>query len=211
MTSICSGGRKRPGSYGFRKGGSAGLGPANLGRVWRLLPITCLLLLGGAVVTRLLEIPFVFPDVAGKKILLLGLGGGSDVITAFALSGLFDPAGAATIVYGNTKTSDLSSVEPITQHVFRVSGPVFDPARKGPRGPIWIDRSVPRGPEGCPWIVLLKGEDDLVGELRSLSFDLLIGADTGGDSIARKGGRGHRVRDQRMLAVLRRVGPPVLH
>src|SRR5262249_9116566 len=73
---------------------------------------------------------------------------------------------------------------------------------------------VPRGPDGCPWIVLLDGtvtEADLAGEIRSLGFDLLVGVDTGGDSIATKRGRGHLGRDQRMLRVLRQVGAPVLH
>jgi hypothetical protein len=80
------------------------------------------------------------------------------------------------------------------------------------RGQCWIDHSVPRGSDG-PWIVLLEAgaEDALVGELRSQGFDLLVGVDTGGDSIAHKRGRGRHGRDQRMLAVLRRTGLPLLH
>lgn len=157
-------------------------------------------------------IPFVFPDVVGRSVLLLGLGGGCDVVTAFALAPLFG-RGAASVVYANTKTADVGSVQPLTAHVFRVTGPLLDPGRVVPRrGQAWIDHSVPRSPNGSPWIVLLDGDgSDLVGELRSLGFDLLVGVDTGGDSIARKRGRGRHGRDQRMLAVLRRTGLPLLH
>src|SRR5262249_41989606 len=48
-------------------------------------------------------------------------------------------------------------------------------------------------------------------EILSLEFDLVVGVDTGGDSIATKGGRGHLGRDQRMLKILRRTGLPLLH
>jgi hypothetical protein len=54
-------------------------------------------------------------------------------------------------------------------------------------------------------------ERELVGEIRSLGFDVLIGVDTGGDSIADKDGRGRLGRDQRMLRVLRQTGLPVFH
>ena len=162
--------------------------------------------------SELTAVPFAFPD-SGRKLLLLGLGGGCDAITAFALSGLFG-RGADSVVYANTKTADVGAVEPITEHLLRVSGPLLDPGRKVPhRGRTWIDHSVPRHPNGSPWIVLLSDEaaSALVGEIRSQGFDLLVGVDTGGDSIARKNGRGHLGRDQRMLAVLRRVGLPLLH
>jgi hypothetical protein len=157
-------------------------------------------------------IPFAFPDVAGRRLLLLGLGGGCDAITAFAMSRLFG-RGAKSAVYANTKTAEVGAVEPITPHVLRVSGPLLDRDRIVPRrGQAWIDHSVPRDPDSGPWIVLLnEGEDEIAGELRSFGFDLVIGVDTGGDSIAHKAGRGRRGRDQRMLAVLMRTGLPLLH
>ncbi len=161
------------------------------------------------------EVPFVFPDVAGQKILIQGLGGGCDVITAFALSKLLESGQSQGVVYANTKTGDVGSVEHVSPHVLRVSGPMIEASRrvKG-RGKAWIDHSVPRKPNGSPWIVLLEdevAERELVGEIQSLGFDLLVGVDTGGDSIASKGGRGHLGRDQRMLGVLRRIGLPLLH
>jgi hypothetical protein len=159
-------------------------------------------------------VPFAFPDVAGRRILFLGLGGGCDAITAFALAELFG-RGAGSAVYANTKTADVGAVEPLTPHIVRVTGPQLDTGRVVPRrGRCWIDHSVPRQANGSPWIILLRDSDaesSLVGELRAQNFDLLVGVDTGGDSVARKGGRGHRGRDQRMLAVLRCVGAPLLH
>jgi hypothetical protein len=159
--------------------------------------------------------PFVFPDIAGRKVLILGLGGGCDIITAYAISTLLDSGLSQRVVYANTKTGDVGSVKPITAHVLQVSGPMIETDRRvRGRGKAWIDHGVPRSANGSPWIVLLDSEAterELVGELQSLEFDLVIGVDTGGDSIASKGGRGHLGRDQRMLAVLRQTGLPLLH
>jgi hypothetical protein len=160
-------------------------------------------------------IPFVFPDITGRKVLVLGLGGGCDIITAFAISRLLEGGPSEGVFYGNTKTGNMGPGEPVTAHILRLSGPQLDPARhERGSGKAWIDRSVPRSANGSPWIILLdddRAEQELPGELRSLAFDLVIGVDTGGDSIAHKAGRGRRGRDQRMLAVLRRTGPPILH
>jgi len=166
-------------------------------------------------VTDLESVPFVFPDVAGRKVLVLGLGGGCDIITAFAFSRLLNGETAKDIVYANTKVGDVGRVEPVTAHILRVAGPLIESDRRVQgRGRAWIDHSVPRSPNGSPWIVLLAdelAERELVDEIRSLAFDLVIGVDTGGDSIAFKRGRGHRGRDQRMLRVLRQTGLPLLH
>jgi hypothetical protein len=160
----------------------------------------------------LTSVPFAFPDVRGQKILVLGLGGGCDVITAYAVAQQLGPD-TATVVYANTKTADVGQPDSVTAHIRRVSGPPVGP-RGRTHGTTKIDQSVPRGPEGCPWVFLLfegAAERELVGEMRSLGFDLLVGVDTGGDSIADKGGKGWRGRDQRMLRVLRRTGLPLLH
>lgn len=163
---------------------------------------------------QIMQTPFVFPDVADRKTLILGLGGGCDIITAFALSRLLgDPA--SRVVYANTKTGDVGAVEPVRPHILRVTGPLIEMGRRvRGRGKAWIDHGVPRDANGSPWIVWLNSEvaeRELVDEVRSLGFDLLIGVDTGGDSIARKGGRGHLGRDQRMLGVLQRTGLPLMH
>jgi hypothetical protein len=164
--------------------------------------------------TQLLDVPFAFPAVAGKSVFVLGLGGGCDIITAYALSTLLDGA-TARVVYGNTKVGGVGPVEEVTPHVVRVASPLPEPGRK-PQGcgSAAIDHGVPRNAHGCPWIVRLddeRAERELVGEIRSLGFDLLIGVDAGGDSIATQSGRGHDERDQRMLRVILRTGVPVLH
>ena len=158
--------------------------------------------------------PFTFPDVTGRHIFVLGLGGGCDVITAYAASRLLSP-GAARVVYGNTKTDSAGPVERLTPHVARVASPVPEPGHK-PKGcgSAAIDHGVPRGAHGSPWIVLLGRDHDadaLATEIASLGFDLIIGVDAGGDSIVTKRGRPRRGRDQRVLAVLLRTRVPVLH
>lgn len=160
-------------------------------------------------------IPFHFPDVAGRKALVLGLGGGCDVITAYAFSRLLPGGELADVFYGNTKTADAGATLPVTPHVLRVSGPMVESAhRVHRRGKAWIDHAIPRAANGSPLIFMLDdqtAEQELAGQIQSLGFDLLIGIDTGGDSIATKRGRGHLGRDQRMVAVLLRTGLPLLH
>lgn len=167
-----------------------------------------------ALTERLLAVPFTFPEVAGRSVFALGLGGGCDVITARAVSELLDRA-AARVVYGNTKVGDVGPVEPITAHVVKVAGDPIPPGQKiRGRGHANIDHGVPRNEHGSPWIVRLDDEPAeraLVDEIRSLGFDLVLGIDAGGDSIASQDGRGHLERDQRMLNVLRRTGVPLLH
>ena len=72
--------------------------------------------------------PCVFPDVTGRKVLFLGLGGGCDIITAYALARIVG-GDTANIVYGNTKTGDVGRVDALTENIFRVSGPLVDASR----------------------------------------------------------------------------------
>lgn len=167
-----------------------------------------------ALTDRLLAVPFTFPAVAGRSVFVLGLGGGCDVITALAVSERLDRS-AARIVYGNTKVGNVGPVEQITPHVVKVAGERPEPGQKvRGRGHANIDHGVPRNEYGSPWIVRLDdeaAERALVDEIGSLGFDLVLGIDAGGDSIASQDGRGHLERDQRVLNVLRRTGVPLLH
>jgi hypothetical protein len=158
---------------------------------------------------------FYFPDVAGQKVLVLGLGGGCDIITAYAVSRLLDFEKATAVIYANTKQAGVTRTgTDVTEHIRRVAGPQLEVARrKEGHGKTRIDQTVPRGPEGCPWIFMLedeRAEEDLVGEVGSLGFDLILGVDTGGDSIVAKPAKAAG-RDQRMLRVLRRTAIPLLH
>jgi hypothetical protein len=163
---------------------------------------------------RLNAVPFPFPALTGKNVFVLGLGGGCDVITAYAVSTLLDPSAART-VYGNTKVGNVGPVAEITPHIVRVASTPPEPGHK-PQGcgKAAIDHGVPRNEHGSPWIVRLDDETaeaELVGEITSLGLDLILGVDAGGDSIASQGGHGHRGRDQRMLRVLQQTGVPLLH
>src|SRR5262249_36149269 len=107
------------------------------------------------------------------------------------------------------------TLEMITAHIGRVSPQL--PTRKTRRrtfGTTLIDRGVPRGDEGCPWIFLIPdrdAEEQLPGEIRQQGFGMVLGIDTGGDSLASGARSGEGGRDKRMLRVLRVTGLPLLH
>jgi Protein of unknown function (DUF1152) len=154
---------------------------------------------------------FTFPDVTGQAVLLVGLGGGSDIISAFALGTLLPAGQARKVVYGNTKTRE-DRLERVTAHIGRVPAQRVE-LRPGPdrfHGTTLIDQSVPRGDDGCPWTLSLDDESaarQLAEEIRGLGFDLLFGVDTGGDSLASR----RRGRDKRMLRILQDTGIPLFH
>ncbi len=145
--------------------------------------------------------------------LVLGVGGGCDVISAYAVARLLPAEVTRQAVYGNTKKRQENGVEAISPHVFRFAGePVPIATGQATHGKTVIDRSLPRGPGGCPFIVLLPdrvNEAEVAAEIVALGFDAVLGVDTGGDSIVGREDRGAG-RDKRMLRVLRRTGLPLL-
>jgi hypothetical protein len=149
----------------------------------------------------------------GSKLLVLGVGGGCDVISAYAVARLLPGDVGRDAVYGNTKKRDEKDFEAISPHIFRLPGPtVAVVPGQATHGSTAIDRSVPRGPGGCPFIVVLPDRVDeaaVAAEIRSLGVDAVLGVDTGGDSIVGSDDRGSG-RDKRMLRVLRRTGLPLL-
>jgi hypothetical protein len=150
----------------------------------------------------------------GRKVLIVGVGGGCDIISAYAVSRLLPEALAWVAAYGNTKKRQDNAIEPISAHVFRLTDAVT-PITAGRRthGTVTIDCSVPRGPGGCPFIFLLPQHVDeaaVADEVVALGFDVILGVDTGGDSIVGDPDRGAS-RDKRMLRVLRRTGLPLFH
>jgi hypothetical protein len=153
--------------------------------------------------------PFTFPDLTGRKVLVLGLGGGGDVILAYALGRLL-PVGARSIIYANTKKHDEKNAEFVTPHIRRLVGPVVPP-RGRTHGTWAIERSIPRGDDGCPWVFVIENaeaEQALVQEIIGQKFDIIFGVDTGGDSLAARSNSG---RDKRMLRILRQTGIPLFH
>jgi hypothetical protein len=148
----------------------------------------------------------------GRKVLVLGVGGGCDVISAYAVARLLPGEVGREAVYGNTKKREEKGLEAISPHIFRLSDPptAITPGQPT-HGKTVIDRSVPRGPGGCPFIVMLPdhvNESAVSAEIVALGFDAVLGVDTGGDSIVGQEERGSG-RDKRMLRVLRRTGLPL--
>lgn len=144
--------------------------------------------------------PFTWPEVANERVLVLGLGGGSDAICAYAIA---QPLGAA---YGNTKHALDADLVRVSSRIGRLPGDVEI------RGTTKIERRLPRGPHGSPLVLACPRDEETVtlsAELRALAFDRVIGIDTGGDVLDGTV-RGARGRDRRMLEVLRGLGVPAL-
>jgi len=160
--------------------------------------------------------PYSFSDCAGRRVLVVGLGGGCDIISAYALARWLMSCRPKQVVYGNTKKTEDQSVDLLSPHIGRFPGPP-EPLRPSVRthGTALIDRSIPRGNDGCPLIFLLprrETEDrELREEIKGLGYDLLIGVDTGGDSLAEMASHGRYGRDLRMLRVLQSTELPVTH
>jgi hypothetical protein len=162
----------------------------------------------------LLQQPFTFPDVAGRKVLVLGLGGGCDIILAYAVARAL-PNSARAVIYANTKRAVEHDAERLSEHVYRLPGNAHTPLRKGrTHGSTTIDRSVPRGDENCPLIFVLRRqatESQLANEIKALGLDLIFGIDTGGDSLVEVAKSGDDDRDKRMLRVLEQTAVPLYH
>jgi hypothetical protein len=145
---------------------------------------------------------FAWPDLRGQRTLAIGLGGGSDAITAYAIAHLLD----ADVAYGNTKHELDADLVQISPRIARLD------ERAVVRGKTKIERRLPRGPLGSPLVFALprdEAPDALARELAALAFDLVIGVDTGGD-VLDGSTHGSRGRDRRMLDVIRQLDVPAL-
>lgn len=143
----------------------------------------------------------------GPRVLVLGLGGGSDILLAYSLSQVLFPNSRSKVFWGNTKKRPLETdLEPLTTHVYRLPGTQEEDGEltEDAHGSTAIDRRVPRGPDGTPWIFLVPHKRNGLGpDLRTLDIDLVIGVDTGGDVLTDLDGR-----DARMLRRVERCGIP---
>ncbi len=146
-----------------------------------------------------------FPNIKNKKVLFLGLGGGCDIISAYSLQFLFKSHQDAKIIYGNTKRQLDKDLILISKHIGRLPPDRIDLNQCSiTHGTTNIDRSLPRGEDGCPYIFhhYRGASDDLIEEIQVLNFDLIIGVDTGGDSIIYDALSGSGGRDRKMFEVL---------
>ena len=162
-----------------------------------------------------LDQKFVFPAIKGKELLIVGVGGGCDIMSAFAIAEILRSHGPAKLVYANTKERVEDGLEHVATHILKVR-PERVTLSPGMRthGTTLIDQSVPRGDDGCPLILQLPKEHrcaELVDEIRDLSFDMILSVDTGADSIVREATSGPHGRDQRMMTLLESVGKPWYH
>jgi hypothetical protein len=164
----------------------------------------------------LISKPFVFPDFCGKRVLVLGVGGGCDIISAFAVAEILKPGGPAKLIYANTKTRVWENLQRVSRHILRVPAErIVLSAHQSTHGTTLIDQSMPRGDDGCPLILELPPAknhcEELAREIQQMTFDVILSVDTGADSIVAETANGPCGRDQRMMAVLERVGRPWFH
>lgn len=163
-----------------------------------------------------LSLGFEFSNLKGKKVFVIGVGGGCDIITTYALSEFLSACRPQTLIYANTKRQIEKDLERISPHIYRV------PKQVRPlssfchtHGSTLIDQSVPRGDEGCPWICHLsrqqEGRTELAQEIENMRFDLIIAVDTGADSIVEKATSREFGRDKMMLETLTGLSCPLLH
>lgn len=154
----------------------------------------------------LLAQPFEWPDVRDLRTLVVGIGGGSDAIVAFAIARMLDSGPTGAVAYANAKHDLDEDLIEISPRIGRL------PDDAPIRGRTKIERRLPRGPLGSPLILALGRDDDDGGLLTGLSAfepDRVIAVDTGGDALDARP-RAARGRDRRMLATLRRLGVPTL-
>ncbi len=165
-----------------------------------------------------LDQPFVFPSMLDKRVLIVGVGGGSDIISAYALAEMLGSREPAKFIYANVKSRIRENLQHRSAHIYEL------PAERitlmpgmHTHGTTLIDQSMPRGTDSCPLILQLPGEGEvnecaqLVQEIQEMSFDMIISVDTGGDSIVREAISGPKGRDQRMIEILALVSKPWLH
>jgi hypothetical protein len=158
------------------------------------------------------------PNVKGRRVLVAGVGGGCDIISAYAVAQTLKGQKPALLIYANTKRGVDNTLEQIAPNVSRVPKQVVELTSELAQeyGKTWIDQSVPRGDDGCPLIFSLPAnESDVMAFIRGLKtrygFDLIISVDTGADSIVSGALSGVEGRDQAMLRILARFGREWLH
>ena len=166
-------------------------------------------------INSLLKKEWNFPNLSGKRILIVGLGGGSDIISAFSLISVLPNVKPEDVILANCKTSlDYKGVELVsanTPHIGMMSNRTPSVNENYPAGPLKIEMSLPRGPRNTPWLIACPRDFNaktIALEITSFKFDVIIGVDTGGDALADTKSS-HLGRDERMLEVLKRTQLPI--
>jgi len=142
---------------------------------------------------------------SSKRILVIGMGGGCDIFTAYSiylrLSKLFGQE--KEILYANTKSAsflktDLKDHEKIIQGLYKLPKGLMVLEKgcdESCYGTSKLSQSVPRHPNGSPYLLVLpteskdptiatqENQDAMKKVFRNLKADVIIGIDTGGDCI----------------------------
>lgn len=168
---------------------------------------------------------FKFPDLSNKRVLVLGIGGGCDVITAHSVAQMFVvPQSPSLLLYGNTigPRKDLAALPQKSSYIYAMQPGEPIPIVQGDEcyGSIRIEASLPRDAHGSPYLFVVPHRDGsvehvtaqnrlaLVKDIEQMEFDFIFGVDAGGDSLT--GGidwEKHPAlgRDRQMLSVLTSV------
>ena len=154
------------------------------------------------------------PNINGKNVLVVGIGGGSDIISAYAVSQLLASGFPKTLVWGNTKRGIDRGLKRISRHIYKVPPRVRTLSQgEQTHGTTRIDRSVPRGDRGCPLVFRLSSQlarrMELTTEIDLMKFDHIFAVDTGAYSLLLERESSHNRRDRKMLAVLQRCHAPL--
>lgn len=158
------------------------------------------------------DIEYIWPSHFESPTLVVGIGGGSDVISAYLLSTMLLHY-SAQVLYGNTKRR-AKTLDWISPHIGTLPEAIDEPVdlRKAHNTTL-IDSSVPRNENGSPYIFVLPNlsvKEDMVQEILGMGVSSILAVDTGGDvlkffdkSYKRRNGR-----DLQMLEVLKATGIP---
>jgi len=169
--------------------------------------------------------------IQGKTVLVVGLGGGCDVISAYCMAKYIKEFSPKKVLYGNTiGPRTIPDAQELYPNVFSFSTPPI-PLDTSCVQPYWgtvrIEQSLPQDGEGSPFLfVVPHREGGSIHEITQRNkhalkhivemekWDLIIGVDAGGDSLT--GGidfKAHPAlgRDRQMLTVLSSLGIEFWH
>lgn len=169
--------------------------------------------------------------VDGKNILVVGLGGGCDVISALAVRDSIKLNYSPKQIYCATTTGprDFTDCEQVFPNIYKLPkhAKEIDPSVSTYKT-ILIENSMPRDEYGSPFLFVVPHRDNgsineitnrnkdavLPGIKQLNSWDLIIGVDAGGDSLT--GGIDFLLdpalgRDRQMLTILATSGIPFIH
>ena len=163
----------------------------------------------------LFEQTYTWPLEESGPILVIGIGGGSDILSAYLVSQLVQAQQQETIWYGNTKRrgQELIHVSELIANLPKQTETLSSEKLRKAHNTTHIDQLVPTADNGSPYIFLLPDysyKEQLAEEIKALGVKKLVAVDTGGDAIRwfdpkyrRRTGR-----DVQMLDVLTETGLP---